>query len=67
MDNNKIDFLVISFGFIIYGLYCILLSKDKFKKQTVKAKVKKIFFIFGIFSMSIGFMIFLFFIIITFG
>jgi len=43
MDNHKINILVIICISIIHGLYCILISKNILKSQTLKDKAKKVF------------------------
>jgi hypothetical protein len=67
MDKHQLSLLVMSCILMIFGLWYMHIPKDKLKGQKIKDKDKKGFFIYGIISMSIGFLIFLFFIIITFG
>lgn len=68
MNNHKLNFFIISCIPIMHGLYCILISKDKVKNQTLKKdKAKKVFFTYGIISISVGFLLFLFFLLIMFS
>ena len=67
MNLDKMFFLICSFVIMSFGLRFILMSKDRLKGKTLQEKDKKKYFIFGIAAYSIGFLILLFFLFITFG
>lgn len=67
MDANRLIFLLSSWGLMAYGLRYILMSKDRLKGKTVKEENKKKFLVLGVISIIIGFIVFILFLIITFG
>jgi len=67
LDVNKITFLISSWVLMVNGIKFFFMSKEKLKEKTVKEKNKKLYFVLGVLFFFIGFFIFLFFLIITFG
>ena len=67
MDLTKVITIIATFVIMSYGLKFILLSKNKLQGKSVKDKDKKLYFISGTILFILGFVIFLFFIIITLG